>query len=220
MSEDYYSAGALLWLAVDAKLRELSRDKRSLDDFAAAFFGVDDGSMAVKTYVFDDVVAALNGVAAYDWATFLRERLDAAAPPLDGLAAAGWKLVYTDKPSDYQKNNESDRKTLDYSASLGITIASNGGKIADVRWNGPAFKAGVAPTSTVIAVNGREFSPERLKDAIAATKDGKAPIELLIKNGEEYRSMRVDYRDGLKYPHLERIAGVPDRLSAILAPRK
>ncbi|WP_291187817.1 peptidase M61 [Dokdonella sp.] len=220
MSEDYYSAGALLWLAVDAKLRELSREKRALDDFAAAFFGVDDGSMAVKPYLFDDVVAALNGVAAYDWAKFLRERLDAAAPPLDGLAAVGWKLVYTDKPSDYQKNNESDRKTLDYSASLGITIGSNGGKIADVRWNGPAFKAGIAPTSAVVAVNGREFSPERLKDAVAATKDGKAPIELLVKNGEEYRSVRVDYREGLKYPHLERIAGVPDRLSAILAPRK
>lgn len=218
MSEDYYNAGALLWLTVDAKLRELSKDRRSLDDFASAFFGIDEGSMAVKAYLFDDVVAALNGVAAYDWATFLREHLDANAPPLDGLAAAGWKLVYTDKPSEYQKNLEAERKTGDYSASLGLGL--NGAKIGDVRWNGPAFKAGIAPTSTVIAVNGREFSSERLKDAVAATKDGKAPIELLLKNGEEYKSVRIDYRDGLKYPHLERIAGTPDRLSAIFAPRK
>lgn len=220
MSEEYYSGGLMLWLAVDAKLRELSGNKRSLDDFARAFFGVDDGSMTVKTYVFDDVVAALDAVAAHDWAAFLRERVDALAPPLDGLAAAGWKLVYTDTPSDYQKHREAGRKTVDQSASIGLVLASNGGRITDVRWDSPAFKAGVAPSGTLVAVNGREFSAERLKDAIGAAKDGEAPIDLLLKNGDEYRTVRVDYRGGLRYPHLQRIPGAPDRLSAILAPRK
>jgi len=217
MSEEYYSAGQLIWLAVDAKLRELTRDKRSLDDFAKAFFGVGDGSYAVRTYTFEDVVATLNAVAPHDWATFLRERVDANAPPLDGLAASGWKLAYTDQPSAFQKSAEASRKTLDYSASIGVVVASKDGRISDVRWNGPAFKAGIAPTSLLVAVNGHEFSPERLKDAVAATKGGAAPIELLVKNAGEYRSVRVDYRDGLKYPHLERIAGTPDRLNAILA---
>ncbi len=110
MSEDYYSAGQMIWLAVDAKLRELSHDRHSLDDFARAFFGVDDGSWRVKPYTFDDVVAALNAIAPYDWATFLRQRVDANAPPLDGFAASGWKLVYTDKPSDYQKTAETEGK--------------------------------------------------------------------------------------------------------------
>ena len=220
MSEDYYSAGQLIWLAVDAKLRELSKDKRSLDDFARAFFGVEDGSYVTKTYTFDDVVATLNGIAPNDWAAFLRERVDAKAPPLDGLAASGWKLVYTDKPSDYQKSAEAERKGIDYSASLGIVFGTKDNKIADVRWNGPAFKAGIAPTSTLIAVNGHEFKAERLKDAIVAAKGGTAPIELLVKNGDEYRTVRVDYHDGLKYPHLERIAGTPDRLAAILAAKK
>ena len=40
---DYYDEGTLLWLAVDVKLRQLSHDRRSLDDFARAFFGVDEG---------------------------------------------------------------------------------------------------------------------------------------------------------------------------------
>lgn len=47
-----------------------------------------------------------------------------------------------------------------------------------------------------------------------------APIELLVKDGEEYKTARIDYHDGLKYPHLERIAGTPDRLDTILAPRR
>ena len=220
MSEEYYSGGQMVWLAIDAKLRELSGNRRSLDDFARAFFGVDDGSTTVKTYTFDDVVAALNALAAHDWAAFLRERVDALAPPLDGLAAAGWKLVYTDTPSDFQKHRDAGRKTIDESASVGLVLASDGGRITDVRWDGPAFKAGIAPSGTLIAVNGRAFSAQRLKDAIGAAKDGKAPIELLLKNGDEYRTVRVDYRGGLRYPHLERIAGTPDRLSAILAPRK
>lgn len=218
MSEEYYRGGQLLWLAVDAKLRELTREKRSLDDFARAFFGVDDGEWSVKPYVFEDVVAALNGIAPHEWAKFLRERVDAGSPPLDGLVASGWKLVYKDTPSDFQKHAEAGRKTIGLSTSIGLTLGTDG-SISDVLWDGPAFKAGVAPNGSLLAVNGREFSAERLKDAIAATKDGK-PLELLVKNGDEYRTLRIDYAGGLRYPHLERIPGTPDRLGAILAPRK
>ena len=219
MSEDYYSAGALIWLAVDAKLRELTREKKSLDDFARAFFGVDNGDWKVKTYTFDDVAATLNSIAPHDWAKFLRDRVDANAPPLDGLAAAGWKLVYTDKPSEYQKNSESVVKATNLSTSIGLMIAQDGGRISDVRWDGPAFKAGIAPGGTIIAVNGREYKPDRLTDAMKDAKSNSAPIELLVKNGDLYKTYRIDYRDGAKYPHLERIPGTVDRLSAILAPR-
>lgn len=219
MSEDYYSAGNLLWLAADAKLRELSREKKSLDDFARAFFGVEDGSWKVKTYTFDDIVAALNAIAPYDWAKFLRERVDANAPPLDGIAAAGWKLVYTDKPSEYQKHAESLGKMSNFAASIGLMIASEGSKISDVRWNGPAFKAGISPGGTLVAVNGREYKSERLVEALKDAKTNHAPIELLVKNGELYKTFRIDYRDGAKYPHLERIPGTVDRLGAIFAPK-
>jgi len=219
MSEDYYSAGALVWLAVDTKLRELSQEKKSLDDFAHTFFGVDNGDWKVKTYTFDDVAATLNAIAPNDWAKFLRERVDANAPPLDGLAAAGWKLVYTDKPSDYQKNAEGNAKTNNFAASIGLMVASDGGRISDVRWSGPAFKAGIAPGGTLIAINGREYRPERLADTIKEAKSSNAPIELLVKSGDLYRTFKIDYHDGAKYPHLERIPGTVDRLGAILAPR-
>ncbi|MBX3700015.1 MAG: M61 family metallopeptidase [Dokdonella sp.] len=219
MSEDYYSAGQLIWLAVDAKLRELTGDKRSLDDFARAFFGIDDGSWAISTYDFDDVVAALDGVAHHDWARFLRERIDGHAPPLDGLAASGWKLVYRDKPSAFEKANQGGRRGWDYSASLGFVVGGKDGRISDVCWDGAAFNAGVTPTSTIVAVNGRAWSNDELDDAITAAVGSTAPIELLLKDGNLYRSVRLDYHGGLRFPHLERIEGSADRLSAILAPR-
>jgi len=31
--------------------------------------------------------------------------------------------------------------------------------------------------------------------------------------------LRIDYHGGLRYPHLERITGAPDVLTAIAAPR-
>jgi predicted metalloprotease with PDZ domain len=219
LSEDYYSAGQLIWLAVDGKLRELTGEKRSLDDFAKAFFGVNNGDWVVNTYDFDTVVRTLDGVAKYDWATFLRERVDANAAPLDGLAASGWKLTYTDTPSDYHKAIEGERKTVDYSASLGMVVSNKDASVGSVRWDGPAFDAGIVPGSTLLAVNGYAFENERLKDAVIANKDGKHPIEMVIKHGEVVKTVRLDYRDGLKYPHLERVAGTPDRLSKIFAPK-
>ncbi len=215
MSEDYYSAGQLIWLAVDSKIRSLTGGRKSLDDFAKAFFGVDNGSFVTKTYTFDDVVAALNGVAKNDWATFLRSRLDANQPPLDGIAASGWKLVYTDKESDYEKSLEKERKFADFTYSIGLTLSNEGGTISDVRWNSPAFKAGISPGADLIAVNGHAYKSEVLKDAITAAKSDHRPIELLIKQDDEYRTVPVDYHGGLQYPHLER-AGGADYLSQII----
>ena len=224
MSEDYYSGGQMLWLAVDAKLRALTHGKKSLDDFAQAFFGVDDGSFVTKTYSFDDVVAALDGVAKYDWVAFLRARADALEPPLlDGLAAAGWKLVYTDQPSSYEKQYdsrpESSRHMYNFAWSIGLTVNKQG-EINDVRWGGPAFKAGVSTGATVVAVNGQAYSREVLKEAIAAARTGTAPIQLPLKFQGSLQTVAVDYHGGLQYPHLERIAGKPDYLDQIIAARK
>jgi predicted metalloprotease with PDZ domain len=224
MSEDYYSGGQMLWLAVDAKLRALTHGKKSLDDFAQAFFGVDNGSFVTKTYTFDDVVAALDGVAKYDWAGFLHARADALDPPLlDGIAASGWKLVYTDRPSEYEKQYdsrpESSRHIYNFAWSIGLTIDKQG-EVNDVRWGGPAFKAGVSTGATLVAVNGQTYSRDVLKEAIAAAKGGSAPIELLLKYQGQVRTVPVDYHGGLQYPHLERIAGTPDYLDRIIAARK
>jgi predicted metalloprotease with PDZ domain len=216
MSEEYYNAGQLLWLAVDTKIRALTHGRRSLDHFARAFFGVDDGSRVTRTYVLADVVAALDRVVHHDWVRFLRARANANRPPLDGIAASGWKLVYTDKQSDFEKQL-AHRYHVEpgFMLSIGLSVGK-GGEITDVRWDGPAFKAGVNSGATLVAVNGWAFKPEALADAITVAKDSKAPIELLLKYQDRYRSVAVDYHGGVQHPHLECVAGKPDYLSAII----
>ena len=222
MSEEYYSAGQMLWLEADAKIRSLTGDRKSLDTFAGHFFGVDNGSFVTKTYTFDDLVAALNGVVKYDWAGFLRQRLDAHQPPLAGLEASGWKLVYNDQESNFQKEYDSgasSRHMISFTFSIGLTL-TKAGEINDVRWNGPAFKAGISSGATVVAVNGHDYSAEVMTDAIKAAEHGSDPIKLLLKYQGGYRTVDVDYHDGLQYPHLVRVAGTPDYLDEIIAAKK
>lgn len=218
LSEDYYNGGALVWLAVDAKLRELSGERRSLDDFASAFFGIGDGSWEVVPYEFEDVVATLEEIAPHDWAGFLRERLDANAPPLDGLTAAGWKLVYTDTPTSFHKRALAARGLADHTASLGLVVGKGGG-VGAVRWDGPAFNAGIATGATVLAVNGYRYDAAQLEDAIRTAQADGTPVELVVRHGDVVRTVDIDYRGGLKYPRLERIDGSRDRLGKILKPR-
>ena len=212
---DYYPAAAMIWLDVDGKLRGLSQGKRSIDDFGKAFFGVGDGKYDVNPYTFEDIVKTLNGVVPYDWATYLRQRLDGHDVLKGALEAHGWKLVYNDKPSVAVKSVEAGRKVVHLTYSLGLVIGKDG-DIGDVLWDGPAFKAGAAPGMKLVAVNGKEYSADTLKNAV---KD-RGPIELLVKNFDEYQTLTVDYHDGLKYPHLERVQGTPDTLSLLMAPRK
>jgi predicted metalloprotease with PDZ domain len=220
-SEDYYSEGQLIWLDADTLIREKTGGKKSLDDFAAAFFGVENGSFVTKTYTFEDVVAALNGVYAYDWTTFLHQRLEGHGPgaPLDGLERGGYKLVYDDKQSEYLKSAELRRKNMDLMFGIGLNMGKDG-LISDVQWDGPAFKAGLTEGQTIVAVNGNAYANDDFKDAIKDAKGGTTPIELLVRNKDEFRTVKVDYHGGLLYPHLERIAATPARLDDILAARK
>lgn len=219
-SEDYYSEGQLVWLDADTLIREKTGGKKSLDDFAKAFFGVADGSYVSHTYTFDDVVAALNGVVPYDWSTFLKDRIEGVNPkaPLDGLTRGGYKLVYTDTPTDYFKSSETRAKNTNLAYSIGLTVGSDA-VLTDVQWDGPAFKAGLTQGLTVVAVNGDTYDADKLKAAVKATAKG-VPVELLVKEGSRYRTVKLDYAGGLRYPRLERIAGTPARLDDILAPRK
>jgi predicted metalloprotease with PDZ domain len=221
-TEDYYPEGALIWLDVDTKIRELSGDKRSLDDFARVFFGGTEGSLGPVPYTLADIVHALNGVAPYDWEKFLTQRLHSHGPgaPLDGLARSGWKLVYTDVPTDYLRGLEDQRKAVDFMFSLGINVSSREfGQIVEVLWGGPAYDAGLTTGTAIIAVNGREYRQERLREAIAIAHNNHTPIELIVKNLDRYRTVRIPYYDGLKYPRLERVERSADRLTAITKPR-
>ncbi len=222
-SEDYYSEGALIWLDADTWIREQSAGRRSLDDFAKAFFGVEDGNWDPAPYTFDDIVRTLNAVQPNDWATFLRTRLDAvgadAAMPLDGIERGGYRLVFKEEPNPYQKALYGEYGRNDFQYSLGIST-NNANRISSVRWDSPAFKAGLTSGWEIVAVNGRTASPAVISEAITAAKGNTTPIEMMLKNGDRFRTVQFDYHDGLRYPHLERIEGTPDRLGDILAPRR
>ncbi|HEX5352656.1 MAG TPA: M61 family peptidase [Rhodanobacteraceae bacterium] len=221
---DFYPEGVLLWLDVDTKIRGLSHDKHSLNDFAHLFYGMDSGSYVTNTYTFDDIVNALNKVQPYDWATFLRDILDARQyhAPLAGITQGGYKLVYTDKPSDMAKARQAafgGFMGVDAMYTIGLS-ASGKGNIRDVLWDGPAFKAGLVPGMQIVAVDGKSFSSDALNSAIKNSKGSSAPIKLLVKNIEQYQTLEVDYHDGLKYPHLERVKGAKDYLDEIITPLK
>jgi predicted metalloprotease with PDZ domain len=220
-SEDYYSEGMLIWLDADTRIREMSGDKRSLNDFARAFFGVHDGSHGTDFYTFDDVVATLNKVQPYDWASFLKARVAGHGPgaPLDGLARAGWKLVYTDTPTDFFKSGEAQSKSTGFTYSLGFSVGSDG-KLRGMMWDGVGFRAGLAANATIVAVNNHAYKGEVLKAAVKEAQTSHKPIELLVKQGQTYRTVKLPYYDGLRYPRLERIPGTKDLLDEIFAPLK
>jgi predicted metalloprotease with PDZ domain len=212
-SVDYYPEGSLIWLEADVMIRQLSKGAKSLDDFCHSFHGGNSGKIDMKPYEFNDVVAALNAVQPYDWAGFLNQRLHStdAHAPLGGVQGSGWKLVYDGVRSDLWKATEDKRKYSDLSYSIGVQVKEDG-SIQDVRYGGPAQKAGIAPAVKLIAVNGRQFTPTVLREAVAAAK----PLELLVKDGEFYKSHRIDYTGGEKYPHLVRDNSMPDLLSKII----
>ena len=216
--EDYYTEGMLIWLDADTKIRELSGDKKSLDDFAKLFFGVDNGSYITKTYTLEDVVAALNTVQPYDWAGFLHTRVYELAPatPKDGFTRGGYKLTYSDVQPDWIKAGQASTPYVGF-PPLGLNIGKDGA-LATVYWDSPAFKAGVTPDMQLSAVNGQAYTPDVLRAAIVAAEKTKAPMQMLFKRGDKFQTIAIDYHDGLRYPHLERVAGTPDRLDAILAP--
>jgi predicted metalloprotease with PDZ domain len=215
---DYYAESVFLWMEVDARLREMTNNAKSMNDFARAFHGGLKGE-GVATYTFDDIANALHAIAPDDWKTFLRERLDSKIrhPAAEALRAAGWKLVYTEKPSEYSEEADRERKSSDYLYSLGFSLGRDE-EIEMVQWDGPAFRAGLAAHGRLLAVNGYAYKQERLRAAIASAKATGEPIVLLIKYEDLYRSVTIPYTGGLRYPHLERIDDMPDRLSKILEP--
>jgi predicted metalloprotease with PDZ domain len=219
-SEDYYSEGLLIWLDVDRIIRQQSKGRRSMNDFARAFFGMNDRDYGELTYTFDDVVATLSSVQPYDWAGYLNRRLNAYSEraPLEGIEQGGYKLVYTDTPSDWFKAGEKKTKTLDLSYSGGFTVSTRDGKVTSVIWDAPAFDSGLTVGSKILAVNGRTFEGEALKRAIAAAGKSKEPVRLLVESGDTFRTLELDWHGGLRYPRLQPTAGGKGTLDALLQP--
>ncbi|WP_321326732.1 peptidase M61 [uncultured Parasphingorhabdus sp.] len=207
-AEDYYNEGLLIWLEADQIIRRESGGKKSLEDFARAFFGGKNGDWGVVTYERQDVIAALNRIQPYDWNAFIEERVyrTSSEAPKDGLVLGGYRLVFVDKPSAYILANDRRRKQLDLSHGIGLIMGSKGA-IKSVIWDSPAFRAGLKPGLTISAVNGKAYSDEALKQAIEENRGREGMIDIFAKNGDAYHNFMVDHSDGLRYPALEKITG-------------
>ncbi len=219
-AEDYYQEGAMIWLDADTLIREATNNHASLTTFAQRFFGIEDGNFSEVTYDFTDVVANLNAVYPYDWAAFLRRRLDdhPNTDLMDGLTRSGWRLVFTDKPNEVEKASGARRHATSYVFSLGLTLGREG-KVSTVAWGGPAYNAGLSQGVTIVAVNGMELDGDQtLTTALKTASTNKSPIVLLVHDGKRFRTVHIDYQGGMRSPHLERIPGTTDRLADIIAP--
>lgn len=216
---DYYVEGLLIWLDADTMIRKLSGEKKSLDDFAKLFFGVDSGSYTTETYSLSDIETALTTVQPYDWASFFRRRVFDLAPhaPEGGITEGGYRVVFNDTPPDWTKKDPPFGTAFD--TSVGFRVKADG-SLPEVSWDGPSFKAGLAPDMQILAVNDRQFTIPNLRQAILGAEKTKEPIKLLLKRGDDFVTVRLEYYEGLRYPHLERVGAVPDRLDMILSPSK
>ncbi len=215
-STDFYDEDTLNWLWVDVIIRQQSKGQKTLDDFCRLFHGAPSTGPMVKPYTFDDVVAALNQVVAYDWRGFWMERLTNHGPgaPLGGIEGSGWKLVYDSMQSEMARGGESDSRSVSTAYSIGLELRDDG-VITDTIEGMPAAKAGIGPGMKLIAVNGRRFSSDVLHDALKAGKDASSPLELLVENTDYYKTYKLDYHGGERHPHLVRDESKPDLLSEI-----
>jgi predicted metalloprotease with PDZ domain len=216
-SVDFYDEDTLNWMWADVIIRQQSKGQKSLDDFCKLFHGAPGGTPALKTYTFDDVVNTLNQVVPYDWRGFWSERLTNHGPgaPLGGIEGSGWKLTYDETPTDFFRSEERNRDWVLETFTVGLRLREDGGVIDTIE-RMMAAKAGIGPGMKIVAVNGRRFSAEVLHEAIKAAKGGTEPIELLVENADYYKTFKLDYHEGEKYPHLVRDESKPDLLSEIL----
>ncbi len=221
-SEDYYAEGALVWLDVDTRIRELSSDACSLDDFARRFFAAEvPGQCTTRTYRFEDVVALLQELAPYDWTEFFRRKIERPHDdaPLRGLERGGYRLVYRDEPSDYFRNAETVAGNVNLMFSLGLTVDEEG-KLEEVLWDSPAYDAALTAGATILEVAGEKFSPDLLRGAVAEAWGPEGGVDLTVRTGVRERAVTVRCTAGHRYPHLEPISGARPRLREILAPRQ
>ena len=219
-SQDYYNEGLLIWLEVDAVIREKTGGRKSLDDFCKKFFAATaERKPPVAPYELKEVTGALRELADEDWERFFADRISKPqeALGLDFLSKTlGYRLQYSAKPSEFLSDREKDRKQAIATASIGL-IAAEDGKITSVVPGMPADKAGLASGQTITGVNGRKFSSQRLKDGIADSVTSRK-VDLLILDGDTFRNVALDYSEGPKYLELTRTPDHPDTLEAMLKP--
>ncbi len=221
-NEDYYTEGALVWLEIDQIIREKTGGKRSIDDFAKTFFGMNDGDYGQLTFEVDEIISKLNAIAPYDWAKFIDTRINTPGQPapLAGFEKGGYCLTWKEEPNPFDKARFADAKVVNLTYSIGIVLDKDG-KITSTQWDSPAFNAGIVSGAKVLAVNGSTYEADAMKDAVTAARNG-TPLQLLVQRGNRVETVSIAYKDGLRYPWLERAAPgkAPTGLDLLLMPKR
>ena len=219
-SEDYYNEGLMIWLEIDALLRAKTRGSRGMDDFARQFFAGPNGKWAARSFTLEDIATTLNGIAPFDWANFLKTRVTEKSPnaPLNGITMGGYRLVFSKEPTAFYRDAEKRSGETNLTFSLGLSVAKTG-HVSTVLWDGPAFKAGLTTASEILAVNGRVFSEDVLRDAIAKAEGGSDPIQLVVRSGKRVWTAPVLWTGGHRYPRLVKTGWTEGSLDRLLAPR-
>ncbi len=214
--QDYYFEGALLWMEADAIIRQQTDGARSLDDFCREFLGRNTSRDDTVPYDQDEIVRILKATTEFDWQRFLTERIcrPLDALPLDLVGRLGYRLQYAPVPPDH--NGERTRGGISAQHSLGL-IFSPDGQIIDIVPGMAGDKARLAPGMKVMGINGRLFNSRRLQDALADSV-ALRKIELLLLEGDRFKTITLDYADGPKHVELVRDGSKPDLLAQILQP--
>jgi predicted metalloprotease with PDZ domain len=217
-SEDYYNEGMLIWFEVDAVLRRESGGAKGMDDFARAFFGVNDGDWGTLTYDFDEIVRTLNKLQPYDWAGLLRARTTETRPqaPLTGFTTSGYTLTYTETPSGAVADAQRLAKQLNLFWSGGLVLGT-AGKVEQVLWDSAAFAAGLQVGDEIVAIDDKPYSDDSLKAAVTAAKGAATPIRLIVKTQDRLRVVDWAWNGGLRYPRFAK-AGGDGSLDRLLTP--
>jgi predicted metalloprotease with PDZ domain len=217
---DFYDASVFMWLDIDAEIRARTQGQKSLDDFMQLFYAGKSGEPALEPYDEQDVYDGLAAVAPGEWRDFVRRHLDSTGTQalFGALERSGWRLEYSSEKNAYIEYWQARKETVERMASIGLRLDKDA-VVLDVVKGRAAAKAGAAPGMALVAVDGRKYTPAVLDQAIEAAASSHHAIDLLVENDDFYRTLEVNYFDGPRYPHLVRIDGTEDALTAVLTPR-
>ena len=212
-NQDYYSEGALFWLAADLAIRRDSGGSRSLDDFCRDFFGPASGP---RDFTEDQLIAALERLQPGDWRGRVQRWIDGTGDLDTGfLADTGWRETPPVAVGEELIAAFRPRHALPL---LGLVIERGG--VTTVVAGTPAWKAGIRSGDYVRHINERSLKdePSALAQALVESP-ALGEITLQVHRAGAWTTRTIAYDGGLRLPGSERVEAMPDRLAAILAPR-
>ncbi len=58
------------------------------------------------------------------------------------------------------------------------------------------------------AVNDEKYTAAGLRETVLAAEKSKEPIKLLLKRGDDFVTVSLDYHGGMRYAHLEKVEAI------------